>query len=168
MLVSGGYSWMTRTGVNGTYYGGWRLQFYLMVPLLLLLISCFVPSSACAQVVVVNDSVDEQSISQSALRAVFTVRLQRLSGQRLEVFVLAADHPTHTRFSRQVLGAFPYQLRDAWNRAAFSGTGSTPTVLDSEEEMLHRVANTAGAIGYLSEPTDHAEIRVLFIEGLNQ
>ncbi|WP_200192443.1 hypothetical protein [Halorhodospira abdelmalekii] len=131
---------------------------------LLLFGSLLSPFDSKAQVVVVNDALHTEELSQSTLRAIFTVRLQQLSGERLQVFILEPDHPTHVEFSRNILGVFPYQLRDAWNRATFSGTGSTPTVLTSEAEMLQRIATTPGAIGYISAPTEHPGVRVLSVE----
>lgn len=139
-----------------------------LAKLLLVLGGLVLPGAVGGQVVIVNDSIVEEQISRSAVRAVFTVRLQRLSDQRLQVFVLDNDHPTHAQFTRQVLGVFPYQLREAWKRATFSGTGSSPTVLSSEDEMLRRVASTAGAIGYLTSPVAHPDVRVLAIEGVDQ
>lgn len=144
--------------------GRWTAR--LQRKLLILAIGLLGLPGAGAQVVIVNDSITAESISQSALRAVFTARLQSLSGERLELFVLDYDHSTHSQFCRQILEVFPYQLRDAWNRATFSGTGNWPTVLGSEAQMLRRVSRTSGAIGYLSEPVDHPGVQVLIIEGV--
>ncbi|MBK1692488.1 hypothetical protein [Ectothiorhodospira mobilis] len=120
---------------------------------------------ACpAQVVIAHASLGVDSVSPAVLRAVFSMRLQSLRGQRLTVFVLDPRSPVHERFSKEVLGVFPYQLQHAWNRAVFSGTGAAPMVLGTEAEMLRRVAETAGAIGYVSAPPERPGIRVLKVE----
>jgi hypothetical protein len=59
------------------------------------------------------------------------------------------------------LQLFPYQLRRAWDRQLFSGTGQAPTVVADEQEMLRRVAATPGAIGYASAVPDDASVRAL-------
>jgi ABC-type phosphate transport system substrate-binding protein len=46
---------------------------------------------------------------------------------------------------------FPHQLRRAWDRLVYSGTGQAPVMVESEEEMREKVAASPGAIGYLSD-----------------
>jgi hypothetical protein len=46
------------------------------------------------------------------------------------------------------LGVYPFQLRSAWDRLVFSGTGVSPTTVETEEEMRARIESTPGSIGY--------------------
>ncbi len=102
------------------------------------------------------------TISRDSLRAIFSMRLQNLEPRiPLTVFVLHSGHPVHDEFSKNVLGVFPYQLQRSWDRGVFSGTGRAPIVVRSEEEMLQRVAQTPGAIGYVSSVNEYAGIRVV-------
>jgi len=71
-------------------------------------------------------------------------------GSPIRVFVMPDDHPLHISFSKNVLHVFPYQLRAAWNRLVFSGTGEEPIIVKSEQKMRAIVGATPGAIGYLS------------------
>lgn len=57
---------------------------------------------------------------------------------------------------------FPHQLRRVWDRMIFSGMGSVPITLGSEEEMLDKIANTANSIGYISSESKNEKVR-LFI-----
>ena len=59
---------------------------------------------------------------------------------------------------------FPYQLRSAWDRLVFSGTGQAPDTVSSPEEMLARVAGTPGAIGYLTKSKTDGRVNVLQIK----
>lgn len=89
-------------------------------------------------------------LSSDLLRSIFGMRATVWpNGQRIQVFVLPDKHPMHRRFSKSVLGLFPYQLRQAWDRAVFSGTGEAPVQVADVQEMLERLKTTAGAIGYL-------------------
>lgn len=91
------------------------------------------------------------SISRSALGAIFGMRLRKWEdGSPIKVFVLPDDSPTHIAFSKNVLKVFPYQLRSAWDRLVFSGTGEEPIILKSEQQMRAVIGSTPGAIGYLS------------------
>ncbi len=91
-------------------------------------------------------------LSRTQLRDIFLMRVTRwLNGERIRVFVLPDAHPLHVRFAKEILGVFPYQLRAAWDRMVYSGTGVPPTVVESPEELRRRIDETPGAIGYLEE-----------------
>jgi hypothetical protein len=65
--------------------------------------------------------------------------------------VLPDRHPLHVRFSKEVLGVYPYQLRSTWDRILYSGTGIPPTVVNTPQEVRERVDETPGGIGYAEE-----------------
>jgi len=116
-------------------------------------------------VLIVHPEVDEQAISLVTVRTIFSMRLGHWrSGTPLRVFILPDDHPLHVRFSKQVLGMYPYQLRWAWDRLVFSGTGQAPVQVATEEEMKRRVATTPGAIGYLSGSMTDDTVRIKNIQ----
>jgi len=51
------------------------------------------------------------------LRATFSVRQTKWpDGTPLRVFVLPDRHALHIRFTKEVLGGYPYQLRSTWDR----------------------------------------------------
>lgn len=93
-----------------------------------------------------------RELDQKALRAIFSMRLQRWKdGTRVRVFVLPDSDATHRQFVREILRMYPHQLRRSWDRAIYSGMGEAPQMVESEEEMTRRLLSNPGAIGYLSE-----------------
>lgn len=115
--------------------------------------------------IVTNPSVVEKTISKSSLRAIFGMRLHAWpDGTAIRVFVLPDDSPLHIAFSKEKLNVFPYQLRLAWDRLVFSGTGQAPDTVNSPEEMLAKVAGTPGAIGYLYKSKMDGRVNVLQIK----
>ena len=72
-------------------------------------------------------------------------------GQGMKVFVLNSKHQTHIAFCKSLLKMFPYQLEQFWNKLTYSGLGDPPIVVANMEEMLMRVRQTPGAIGYVYE-----------------
>ena len=88
-------------------------------------------------------------------------------GTPIHVFVLDDNQPLHRSFSKNVLSIFPHRLRKKWNRLVFTGTGQAPTEVASEQEMLERVANTPGGIGYLSSGNSDDTVKTLNFEGTN-
>ncbi|WP_036300979.1 type 2 periplasmic-binding domain-containing protein [Methylomarinum vadi] len=93
-----------------------------------------------------------RKLSRAELREIFFGRQTRWpDGSPLRVFVLPDKHPVHIRFAKEVLGIYPYQLRSAWDRMIYSGTGTPPVVVESLEQMKKQIRSTPGAIGYIEE-----------------
>ncbi|MBA3494867.1 MAG: hypothetical protein H0T87_12330 [Gammaproteobacteria bacterium] len=91
-------------------------------------------------------------LDREQLRAIFFVRQTKWpNGTPVRVFVLPDRHALHIRFTKEVLGVYPYQLRSTWDRMVYSGTGVPPTVVQGVDEMRSRVDATPGGIGYLEE-----------------
>ncbi len=115
--------------------------------------------------VVAHPSVIEKDLSVNLLRAIFSMRMRTWSdGKAIKVFVLEDNDALHHDFSKEKLNVFPYQLRLAWDRLVFSGTGQAPINVHSQEEMRSKVASTPGAIGYLETTYISDDIHVLEIK----
>ena len=128
-----------------------------------LLLALSAPTSAVD--LVVNKDAPVQNMSLSMVRAIFSMRMTSWpGGMPIHVFVLGDKTPLHAEFSKQILGVFPHQLRRAWNRQIYAGTGQAPSKLESEEEMRKQVAETPGAIGYISEDMINEQIRKIAVE----
>lgn len=107
---------------------------------------------AIAQEVIVNRDVAVRSVSQSTLRAIFSMRMRQWpTSKPVKVFVLPNNDAVHNKFVREVLNTLPGELKRSWDMLVFSGSGQAPTVVDSPIEMLQKVSSTPGAIGYLPE-----------------
>lgn len=67
----------------------------------------------------------------------------------IHVFVMDGQNEFHQAFCKYYLNMFPYQVERLWNKLVYSGLGEKPSVVNSVEEMLLKVSQTPGAIGYL-------------------
>jgi len=148
------------------YFGG---QITLYLRCLLGIVLVFFASMAPAEnlpVVVVNATISPPPLlSRNALGAIFGMRLRKWNdGSPIRVFVLPDDNPIHISFSKYVLKVFPYQLRSAWDRLVFSGTGEEPIKVKSEQQMLTIVGSTPGAIGYLSRSLIDETVKAILFE----
>lgn len=111
---------------------------------------------------IVNPEAGVTSITIDEARLYVTMRHKAWpNGVPVKVFVLPDDAPLHHAFANALLGMFPYQLRRVWDRQLFSGTGQAPITLDTEEEMVRRVAKTPGAMGYVDSVPADAPVRLL-------
>jgi ABC-type phosphate transport system substrate-binding protein len=135
---------------------------------LLLVVLCLAPLRSLVAdeqpVVIVNPDVPVETLGANALRAIFGMRLRAWAdGSSVRVLVLKDDSPTHIRFAKQQLSIFPHQLRRAWDRLVYSGTGQAPRTVDSDAAMVAEVAATAGAIGYVSQEMVSDDVRVVVL-----
>ncbi|SDY14668.1 hypothetical protein [Nitrosomonas sp. Nm33] len=147
-----------------------RLTDYLCCLLSLLLLISVLAVANTSQAsdsveVIVHPSVLVRNLSRNSLRAIFGMRLRAWQdGSPIRVFVLPDDAPLHQFFAKEKLNIFPYQLRSAWDRLIFSGTGQAPFLVNSEEEMRARIANTSGAIGYLKRVDIDDSVQILHVK----
>ena len=116
----------------------------------LLSVTFMVQSQAPVVQVIAHTSVSSQKISVDQIRRIFSMRQTVWpNDQLITVYVLANQDPTHQDFSIKVLGMFPYQLDRIWNKLVYSGLGEEPIKVKSEQEMLERISQQPGAIGYV-------------------
>ncbi len=121
-------------------------------------------SSSDGVEVVIHPNTEISTLSRNLLRSIFSMRLRTWqNGLPVVVFVLPDDAPLHSRFAKQKLNIFPYQLRAAWDRMVYSGTGQAPFVVQTEEEMRSRIASTPGAIGYLDNSKIDGSVQIVHI-----
>lgn len=96
-----------------------------------------------------NTQTSPSELSRTELRAVFLGRTRTWNdGTPTRLVLLQDGSPLHKKFCRDVLGIFSHQLRAAWARKVYSGTGQAPLVVSSLEEMQSVIENTPGAVGY--------------------
>ena len=104
-------------------------------------------------------------MSRYELSSIFGMRQTSWpDGSMIRVYVLADDNQLNSLFCKQILRVFPHQLRQAWDRLVYSGTGQAPVVLSSSKEMATRIANTPGAVGYLPKDVKDDNIAILPVE----
>lgn len=120
---------------------------------LLLVINLALSTAYCAEKnirIIANQSVDIDRLDNDQVKRIFTMyQTNWPNAQPIVVFVLANQNGTHQLFSREILGVFPYQLERIWNKLIFSGLGEGPIRVQTESEMLAKVKQQPGAIGYV-------------------
>lgn len=135
-----------------------------MFKFLLLVFFLIISPFGLAVQVIVHPSVEIDQLTPAQLRAVFSMRqTQWPDGHSVRVFVLASDHPVHLQFCKEHLRMFPYQLDSIWNRLSFSGIGTRPQQVTSEQEMQRMIQMTPGSIGYRLTSSEQAGVTIIEI-----
>ena len=97
-----------------------------------------------------NQKVKDLKFNKRNLNLIY-LRKQRYwpKGLPIKPVNLISEHPLRLVFSQSILGSLPKAQIDYWNGQYFNGV-LPPYSVESEEAVLRYVAQTKGAIGYVS------------------
>lgn len=120
--------------------------------------------SAFAQVAVIaHKSVPVNKIEKSELLDFYSGDIRKLSdGEPVVVLDLQPKGEVKETFYK-FLGKSTSRMKSIWMKKMLSGEGDPPESIDSEEEMLKKVAATPGAIGFVSQSKVSEDVKVLII-----
>ncbi|MDG6774830.1 hypothetical protein QCB45_10845 [Thiomicrorhabdus sp. ZW0627] len=112
--------------------------------------------------VIVNETVPVKDVNSLYLKRIYAMQVNKWpNGHPIKVFILPSRSELHKQFSVSKLGIQSYQLDRLWSRLIFTGTGKSPEVVQTQGEMLIKVKDTEGAIGYVAEDFKVDGVRVL-------
>lgn len=136
-----------------------------MIRLLLFLLLLVLPRMVSSEVIV-NSRVSLDSVSRQYLLSIFSMQTRVWpDGQSVRVYILPPHKAEHQMFVKKELKLFPYQLVKIWDRSVFSGSGQSPMVVGSFDEMLNKVSKNKGAIGYISSDREvGSDVKKLHVE----
>ncbi len=136
-----------------------------MKPSILVFLSFVVwASSAQSQVAVIaNKAVPINEIKKTELLDFYTGDTKKWDNQiPVIVFDLKLKSAVKDTFYN-FLGKSPSRMKSIWLKKMLSGEGEPPKALESEEDMLKKVAETSGAIGFVSKEKINGEVKTLLI-----
>jgi hypothetical protein len=130
---------------------------------MLLLASLGAWSAAGAQdvVLVANKGVKISEITDADLRGIFMGTRTRFADGSHAVPVTLKGGPAHEVFLRNHLSEGPEEFRSQWRKVVFTGQGAMPKAFDSEAALIEYVANTPGAVGYVSRISSQVDVKQL-------
>lgn len=132
-----------------------RRNFLVIVPLMLVaLISVsgfFVSVAFAADVMLIaNNSVGDASLSKGAVKDIYTGKQKKWAdGSKIHLSA-QKKNATHKVFAKEFVGKSPSQFRMFWKKMVFTGKGKEPKAFGSDADIMKYVAETEGAIGYVS------------------
>ncbi|MBW1893436.1 MAG: substrate-binding domain-containing protein [Deltaproteobacteria bacterium] len=123
------------------------------------------PSSGSAGDVLIisNKSVSADSLTNDDVKKIFIGKKTRWDDNKKISFVLMDSNGVHKDFLREYVKRTPAQYRRFWKKQVFTGKGRRPISFKVEKDMIEYVANTSGAIGYISASAATDGVKVLSI-----
>ncbi len=119
---------------------------------------------AFAQVAVIaHKAVPADTLSQTQIRDFYTGDVKSWSNKiPVVVFDLKPAGEAKDEFYK-LLGKTPSRMKSIWLKKLLLGEGDPPAAMESEEEVLKKVAATPGAIGFVSKAKVTREVKIIMI-----
>ena len=140
-----------------------RLMFAAMFSLALF--NTAIPDVFAADIVIVaNEGVPSNTLTQSLLKNIFMGKKTTWdNGQKIE-FVILEDSDAHKTFLKKYLQKSSSQFMNHWKRQVFTGKGRLPKRFATEESLVNYVAGKDGAIGYVLSGTNTSKAKIIGID----
>lgn len=121
-------------------------------------------AGASAQVAVIaNKSVPEDTIRKTQLLDFYTGDIKKWDDKTpVVVFDLKPNSEAKKTFY-EFLGKNPARMKSIWLKKLLSGEGDPPQSLNTEEEILKKVAATPGGLGFVSSSKVSKDVKTLCI-----
>lgn len=114
-------------------------------------------------IIIANRDVPAETLSRNDLKDIFLgVEIVWKNSQEIRLCTLK-ESDIHTKFTRQIANKTTQQFKAWWKKRLFLGQGSVPPEFDGENELIDYVANTKGAIGYVSAAPQNDNVKTITI-----
>lgn len=115
--------------------------------------------------VIAHLSVPDQELNKTKLLDIYTGDVKNWSdGKPVVVIDLKPAGDVKETFYKYI-GKSPSRMKSVWLKRMLSGEGDPPLAVESEREMLKKVAATPGAIGFVSREAVNDTVKTLAIIG---
>lgn len=120
--------------------------------------------SASAQVAVIaHKDVPFDSVTKAQLTDFYSYEL-KMWKKNLPVVVVDLRLQSEIKDAfYKFLGMTASRMKSIWLKKMLMGEGVEPLAVKSEEEMLHKVASTPGALGFVDARSTTNEVKILFL-----
>ena len=112
-------------------------------------------------IIITSNDSPEYAFNRDDVRGIFSMRIQQWGDFKISnVYILPKSHESHIKLCKQVLSVLPYRLQRNWDRLIYTGTGQSPIMVETAAEMMSRIRENPGSIGYVGrESFDESLVR---------
>lgn len=126
-----------------------------MIKKLIIIAATVFALPALAQIAVIVHPSNSANLTNDELVRIYTGRSNAFNAVNL-----AESVPLRAQFDEKGVGRTSAQLKAHWSKLVFTGKGTPPTELASEQEVLNFVASNPQAIGYISAASVSDAVKV--------
>lgn len=100
--------------------------------------------------IIANADVLEDRLESKAVKDIFLGDIVKWKNGQMITIVLSPESASFNSFLADYINRSATQFRNVWRQNLFTGKGKQPVKVKSVEELVNYVAETSGAIGYVS------------------
>lgn len=135
---------------------------YSISGFILLILLC--SAAAAESVLIVNNSVQNTSITKEDVKLVFLGKKKKWdNGDRIRLGALKSGEANEA-FLDEYVDKTPSKFASFWKIAIVSGTALPPKFFETEAELVEYVKDESGAVGYISSETPHEGVKELAVQ----
>ena len=128
-------------------------------------VAIFSASYAHSVDIVTSMAHDGAEIDKHFIKAIFSGKARYWpDGTPIKVVTLPKSTNQHLNFCKDILKVHPRQFSRSWDIVLFSGFGEKPTEVNSDKEVIEKIRNTKGSIGYVSTTNNEGGVYVLQVK----
>jgi len=132
-----------------------------VVIFLMLVMLCLGSTTSFAEVLIIaNKNVSQDSISKEEVKQIFLGKTVKWADKSKILFVILKKD-VHKDFLKEYIKRSSSQYKNYWKKMVFTGKGRKPTAFETEKELVRYVAETEGAIGYISTGTEMMNVKTI-------
>jgi len=118
------------------------------------LILCLQWSLSSEILIITNPNIQISALKKKDIQEIFTGKKTRWNNDKKIIIATLENSKTHQEFMRDFVKKTPFQFKNYWRQKVYSGEGMLPKTFKDEENLIQFVAETEGAIGYISTRTE--------------
>jgi ABC-type phosphate transport system substrate-binding protein len=132
----------------------------------LMAVMLVIPGMAIAGDIVVigNKSVAESRLSKNDIKKIYLGTKTTWSDNQKIVFVIQDNTSISDEFLKTYVKKSASQFSSYWKSKVFTGQGTPPKSFASDEELVQFIAQTEGAMGYVSSNEGLDNVKILKVD----
>lgn len=115
-------------------------------------------------VVIANKNVPSSTLSSDDIKQIFLGNKTSWDNGDKIVFVVQDRTDTADAFLKAYIRKSASQYDNYWKKQVFTGKGKAPKSFSSDQELAEFVANTPGAIGYVSSGANANDTKTISVQ----
>lgn len=141
------------------------LNFKLIISSVTAIMLLFPNMTAAGDIVIIgNKSIAESSLNKQDLKNIYLGRKTAWSDKKRIIFVTLDNKNVSEEFLDEYLNMISAQYANHWLEKVYTGQGTPPRTFASDEEMIRFIADTDGAIGYVTSSDDLNGVKIFAME----
>ena len=118
-----------------------------------------------SEIIIWKEDADSMSLDIYSVQKIFTKKINRWpNGRNISVFIKPMNSVEHRQFVIKVLQMTPYGYKEQLERQTYSGKASSVVEVSTDNEMILKVENNVGAVGYLDYQLYAGNKKIIIID----